>query len=178
MVLSAPGGGRISIGSDLRLRHLPTPICEAPGGSILQASRFLPIVPQGPRSSALPLRARIVPSGHVPYANDTSRTFPVVTAAPGSWLSYTVVLTNHSAKTFSFARHCPAYVESVEEGRQAAYVLNCHAVPTIAPHASARFAIRLRVPQHLKVGDSYSVTWNLAPHSWNAPFAQISLRLR
>ena len=178
-VLSAPGGGRISIGGNLRSHRLPTPICQASGGSsTLEASRFTPIVPQGPPSSALPLAAKIVPTGHVPYANDTSRSFSVVTAHPGTWLSYTVVLTNRRATPFSFGRRCPAYVESVIGTRQAAYVLNCHAVGAIAPHAAVRFDMRVPVPRHLKLGDAYTVTWELAPHSWNAPLAQISLRVR
>ena len=178
IVLSAPGGGRIALAADLRNHTLPAPSCQVPSGSILGASRFTPIVPQGPPSSALPLAARIIPTEHVPYANDTSRSFPVVSAHPGAWLSYNVVLTNRRSTPFSFGRHCPAYVESVIGNRQAAYVLNCHAIGAIAPHAAVRFAMRVPVPPHLKPGDSYTVTWNLAPHSWNAPVAQIGLRLR
>jgi Protein of unknown function (DUF4232) len=157
MVLSAPGGGRVSIGSNLLHRQSTTPICDAPTGSILAASRFTPIVPQGPPSSALPLRAQIVVNRPV---------------APGGWLSYTVVLTNRSAKPFSFGRACPAY----EEGfgfRPQAYVLNCRAVGSIAPHRAVRFAMRLRLPSRVwgKV-----LTWTLAPHSWNAPSATRVLR--
>lgn len=158
LVLSAPGGGRISIASNLLHHQATTPICQAPGGSTLDASRFTPIVPQGPPSSALPLGARIVSSGQVPHV--------------GAWLSYTLVLTNRSARPFSFGRGCPAY----EEGfglRAEAYVLNCHAVGTIAPHAAARFAMRIRVPTRVwgKV-----LTWTLAPHSWNPPSASKTLR--
>lgn len=177
MVLSAPGGGQISVGSDLRDHQLPAPICGMSGGSVLEAARFTPIVPQGPPSSALPLAAKIVPTGHVPQPGDTSLTFPVVSAHPGTWLSYTVVLTNRSSKPYAFGRSCPAYVESVTS-RQAAYVLNCHGIGAIAPHGAVRFAMRIPVPRHLKLGDSYPVDWELAPHSWNAPSTQISLRLR
>jgi hypothetical protein len=158
MVLSAPGGGRISIASNLLHHQSTTPICEARGGSILAAARFTPIVPQGPPSSALPLRARIVPTGQL--------------ARPGTWLSYTVVLTNRSSKPFSFGRACPAY----EEGfglRPEAYVLNCHAVGPIAPDASVRFAMRIRVPARLS---GRVLTWTLAPHSWNPPSAVKTLR--
>lgn len=178
IVLSAPGGGRISVGSDLHERRLPAPTCVGPGASVLAAARFTPIVPQGHPSSALPLDAKIVPTGHIPYANDMSRAFPVVNAHPGRWLSYTVVLTNRRARPFSFGRRCPAYVESVIGNRQVGYVLNCHAIPAIAPDAAVRFAMRIRVPQHLRLGDTYTVTWELAPHSWNPPLAQIGLRLR
>lgn len=175
-VLSAPGGGRISIGSN---RRQPiAPVCNSPTGSVLAASRFAPIVPQGPPSSALPLAARIVPTGDGPYANDTARSFPVVTARPGTWLAYTVVLTNRGARPFSFGRSCPAYEESVVGSRIAAYVLNCHAVGAIASHAAVRFAMRVSVPPHLKLGDTYTLTWELAPRSWNAPLAQMILGLR
>jgi hypothetical protein len=158
LVLSAPGGGRISIASNLLHHQSTTPICQAPGGSTLDASRFTPIVPQGPPGSALPLGVRIVRSGEVP---------PV-----GAWLSYTVVLTNHSGRPFSFRGGCPAY----EEGfglRAEAYVLNCHAVGTIAPHAAIRFAMRIRVPRRVR---GKVLTWTLAPHSWNPPSASKALR--
>lgn len=178
IVLSAPGGGSVAITGDLRSHQLPTPICQTPGGSILAAARFTPIVPQGPPSSALPLAAKIVPTGHVPYANDTSRSFPVVIAHPFTWLSYAVVLTNRSARPFSFGRRCPAYEESVSAGRMAAYVLNCHAIGAIAPHAAVRFAMRIPIREHLRSNGGYTLTWNLAPNSWNPPLAQISLRVR
>ena len=146
-VLLAPGGGRIAIGTHL------SPICQAPSGSTLAASRFTPVVPQGPPSTALPLGARIVPTTQVPQ--------------PGTWLTYTVVLTNRSAKPFSFGRACPAY----EEGfglRPEAYVLNCHPAGPIAPHASVRFTMRIRVPSRVS---GKVLTWTLAPHSWNPPSA-------
>lgn len=178
IVLSAPGGGSVAIRSDLRNHQLPTPICQARSGSILAAARFAPIVPQGPPSSALPLAAKIVPTGHVPYANDTSRSYPVVTAHAFTWLSYAVVLTNRGARTFSFGRRCPAYEESVSGGRIAAYVLNCHAIGAIAPHAAVRFAMRIPIREHLRSNGGNTLTWNLAPYSWNSPLAQISLRVR
>jgi hypothetical protein len=145
IVLAAPGGGTIAVG--------PTPSfseirCDpGRGASVLEAGRFAPIVPQGPPSSALPLRARIVSAG---------------TAHPGTWLSYTVVLTNRSAKPFSFGRSCPAYYESFGL-RPAAYILNCHAVASIAPHRAVRFAMRILVPRHAHLN---TLTWTLAPHSW------------
>lgn len=156
-VLSAPGGGRVSIGSNLLHHQSTAPICQAPGGSTLDASRFAPIVPQGPPSSALPLRARIVATGQA------ARSFAT--------FSYTVVLTNRSAKPFSFGRTCPAY----EEGfgfRPEAYVLNCHAVGPIAPRGAARFAMRIRVPSRVS---GKVLTWTLAPHSWNPPSAEKTL---
>lgn len=161
MVLSPSGGGRISVASDLRDHQLPAPgFCPPGGGSSLAASRFVPIVPQGGPSSALPLDARIVPVG---------------AAHRGTWLSYTVVLTNRGAKPFSFGRSCPAY----EEGfglRPAAYVLNCHGVGPIAPHAAVRFAMKVFIPRH---GAESTLAWTLGPHTWNGGvLAAQKLRLR
>lgn len=162
LVLSAPGGGRVSIGNNLLHHQSTAPICQASGGpSILDASRFTPIVPQGPPSSALPLAGRIV--------------VPVRSAHRGTWLSYTVVLTNRSATPFSFGRSCPAY----EEGfglRPTAYVLNCRAAGPIAPHGTLRFAMRILVPRH---GHLNTLTWILGPHTWNGGvLAQRDLLLR
>ncbi len=144
LVLTAPGGGKIAIGRTPAFREIG---CASRDGSVLDASRFAPIVPQGPPSSALPLAARIVLSG---------------TAHRGTWLSYTVVLTNHSSKPFTFGRSCPAYYEGFGL-RPAAYVLNCHAVGSIAPRGSVRLAMRVLVPRHAYVS---TLSWTLAPHSW------------
>jgi hypothetical protein len=142
IVLTAPGGGQVAIGRTASFREIG---CNSRLGSVLSAAKFAPIVPQGPPSSALPLSARIV----------------LPEARPGTWLSYTVVLTNSGTKPFSFGRSCPAY----EEGfglRPSAYVLNCHAVGTVAPHAAMRFAMRIFVPRH----GARTLNWTLAPHSW------------
>jgi len=148
MVLSPPGGGRVSLTSDPRAHQMPTPdACPPGGGSSLAASRFVPIVPQGGPSSALPLQARIVPIGAV---------------RRGTWLSFAVVLRNRGAKPFSFGRSCPAYYEGFGL-RPTAYILNCHGVGPIAPHRSARFAMRVLVPRHAHLN---TLTWTLAPHSW------------
>lgn len=178
MVLSAPGGGRISVMSNLLHHQQTTPICGGSGPSALGASHFLPIVPQGPPSSALPLKASIVPSAHIPLPGLPNHKYPVLTAERGRWLSYTVVLVNRAARPFSFGRSCPAYIESLIGHGQEAYILNCRAVGVIAAHASVRFAMRIPIPSRLRPGDGYTVLWNLAPHSWNAPSGQIHLQLR
>jgi hypothetical protein len=145
VVLTAPGGGSIAVGRASSFGEIR---CDsARGGSVLEAGRFAPIVPQGPPSSALPLRARIVSAG---------------TAHPGTWLWYTVVLTNRGAKPFSFGRSCPAYYEGFGL-RPAAYVLNCRAVGPIAPHHSVSFAMRVFVPRHAHLD---TLSWTLAPHTW------------
>jgi hypothetical protein len=150
LVLLAPGGGKIAVENTMgRVGHgMPVaPRCVGPGSSVLSASRFAPVVPQGPPSSALPLRARII---------------PLAAVRRGTWLSYTVVLTNHGTKPFSFGRTCPAYYEGFGL-RPAAYILNCHPVGTIAPHRGVRFAMQIFVPRHAHLN---TLTWTLAPHSW------------
>lgn len=144
LVLTAPGGGRIALDRTPFFREVG---CGNRDGSVLKASRFVPIVPQGPPSSALPLAARLVPAG---------------AAHRGTWLSYTVLLRNHGAKPFSFGRSCPAYYEGFGM-RPAAYILNCHAVGSIAPRATVRFAMRIFVPRHANLS---TLHWTLAPHSW------------
>ena len=114
----------------------------------MTVTKFTPYVPQGPQSSALPLTARI---GQLGALN------------PGGWVSYTVMLRNRSDKPFSFGRSCPPYEEGFFGLRPLAYVLNCHAVGSIAPHGAVSFRMLIHVPQH---GSSNLLTWNLAPHSF------------
>lgn len=167
VVLTAPGGGNI---------HLAPfhPSCYS--GYSAQATRYMPVVPQGPRSSKLPLSARIVSTGP-PFLNGYGRPLrdTHVAAQAGSWLSFTVVLTNRSKHAFRFGRRCPAYKEGADSGLDAnasenqVYVLNCHAVGPIAPHASVRFAMRVYVSKN--ADDMTGLLWTLAPHSYNAPEA-------
>lgn len=145
IVLRAPGGGTIAIGRTPFFREIR---CDsASGSSVLSASRFSPIVPQGPPHSALPLSAKIVLSGAVHR---------------GAWLSYVVLVRNRSTRSFSFGRSCPAYVEGFGN-RPEAYILNCHAAGPIGPHGAIRLAMRVFVPRHAELN---TLTWNLAPHSW------------
>ena len=167
VVLTAPGGGRI------RLKGPGFPYCNVPSASSVQATRYLPYVPQGPPSSALPLEARIVSGGPVSVKGKTL-TQPSFAARPGSWLSYTVVLTNRSRRPFRFGRTCPAYTEGFT--RLQAYVLNCHPVGSIAPGRSVRFAMRIRVPNLALSAPAFG--WTLAPHSYNAPAALAVVELR
>jgi hypothetical protein len=166
ILLKAPGGGTIAIRQNRidggHPRPLGAPPCYAPP-STLGTTRFTPYVPQGGPSSELPLRARIV--GGV-----AGVTPPSFVARPGSWFSYTVVLTNRSRHVFRFGRTCPSYTEGGFEKRLQAYVLNCRPVGAIGPGKSVRFAMRLHVPRHLdSPGPAFN--WTLAPHSWNAPQA-------
>ena len=102
---------------------------------------------------------------------------PSLVAQAGSWLSYTVTLTNSSRHVFRFGRTCPAYTEGIGADQDQAFILNCHAVGSIGAGQSVRFAMRVRVPQH--VGDSFPpLGWTLAPHSWNAPGALAVVAVR
>jgi hypothetical protein len=177
IVLTPPGGGQIRLTNAHTGHGLPSPVCNGGAGSLstLQAGDFTPYVPQGPPSSALPLKASIV-SGPPFVFKGKHIAGPTLYARAGSWLSYTVVLTNSSKHPFRFGRTCPAYTEGVDAQNQA-YILNCHSVGPIAPGESVRFAIRVRVPAH---PDSAlpSVGWTLAPHSWNAPQTTAFLQIR
>jgi hypothetical protein len=171
IALTAPGGGQILLHNRIN-GGLGAPPCYA-YPSTLAATRFTPHVPQGPRSSALPLRARIVSGGPV-WIKGKVLTQPSFVARAGSWLSYTVVLTNRSRRAFRFGRTCPAYTEGFV--RQQAYVLNCRPVGSIGPGKSVRFAMRMRVPRLALSAPAFG--WTLAPHTWNAPSALAVVDLR
>jgi len=164
LMLTAPGGGRVPLGGQNGFPHC--------GSATLEAGHFWPVAMGGPPSSHLPLRARIVSTGK-PWLDGFGKPLPdsTVVARAGSWLSFTVVLTNTSKHTFRFGRTCPAYTEGVlthaSSKANQAYVLNCHAVGAIAPRASVRFAIRVRVPADATSDDP--LEWNLAPHSFDPP---------
>jgi hypothetical protein len=179
MLLKAPGGGTIAIRQnriDGGRRPLGTPPCYA-SPSTLGATRFTPYVPQGPPSSELPLRARIVSDAGAPLQGDAG-TPPSFVIRPSWWLSYTVVLTNRSRHAFRFGRTCPVYTEGFSGHDLHGYVLNCRPVGSIGPGKSVRFAMRLRVPRHLDLGAPAFFGWTLAPHSWNAPQASADVAPR
>jgi hypothetical protein len=163
-LLKAPGGGT------LRLGNLGLPPCNPPSGP--GATPFVPVAAPTP---ALPLKVTILRDGPPPPARDDSIDGPVLVAPAGSWLSFTAVLTNRSAHVFRFGRSCPAYTEGVGGpgvwSHYDAYVLNCHGVGPIAPHASVRFAMRYHVPRSLD--DFDLLQWTLAPHS-SAPPGQLA----
>jgi len=162
LLFDAPGGGKIRLLNTVSGSAQPFPWS---GGDVLQATRFTPVIPTGPPSSALPLRARILSGG--PLVADKPN--PSFAARRGSWLSFTVVLTNRSARPFSFGRTCPAYTEQWGVARAQAYVLNCGSVGSIPPGKSVAFAIRTRVPNHDERAEIFS--WTLAPHTYKAPGA-------
>jgi hypothetical protein len=161
---------RLRSGTTLTLKLVHAPRCDDPSSpSVLSVGRFMPTLPQLPRSSELPLRATIV--GGLPL-RVKGRTKTVLRAHRGETLAYTVVLTNTAPKPFRFTRACPPYVEQLATSGGVAFVLNCARVGALAPHASMRFAMRMRVPSAAKPG-LWLLTWSLAPHSWNAPTASM-----
>jgi hypothetical protein len=174
IVLAAPGGGRIVLRANQIRGTLGAPPCYA-SPSTLSATRFTPVVPQGPPSSQLPLTARIV-SGPRFVIKGKSISDSSLVARAGGRLSYTVVLTNRSRHAFTFGRTCPAYTEGIGAAQNQAYILNCHAVGSIGPGRSVRFAMSVRVPRRLH--DPFPpLGWTLAPHSWNAPQALAIVRV-
>jgi hypothetical protein len=133
------------------------------------ATSFTPFVPQGLPSSALPLKASIG-SGQAVTIKGKTLTQPSFVARPGSWLSFTVSLTNRGDKPYRFGRTCPAYTEDWGGlARAQAYILNCHAVGPIASGQSVSFAMKIRVPDLKLRAPAFG--WTLAPHTYNAPTA-------
>jgi hypothetical protein len=174
IVVAAPGGGSLVLGrnglGEGAPRSLGAPNCLQPRSpSTLEATRYTPFVPQGPPTSELPLKARIVSAARLTVKGKAVS--PALVARPGGWLSYTVLLTNRSRKPFSFGRSCPAYTEQIDAYRGQAFVLNCRGVESISPGTSVRFAMRIRVPRRLGASHLAALGWILAPHTWNAPQA-------
>jgi hypothetical protein len=88
----------------------------------------------------------------------------------GGLLRYVVMLTNPSSRPVRF-RDCPGYTQGLytpTAQRRGSYRLNCIPVGSIAPGASAAFAIELRVPRRATIG-SAKLSWNLDTPS--GPFA-------
>ena len=89
----------------------------------------------------------------------------------GELLSYEVAVTNTGRRVFRFAgSSCPMYIEQVVPGPQQVYVLNCRPAGTLAPGATVLFEMELRIPANAALRNS-SLTWELAPKTYQAPFA-------
>jgi hypothetical protein len=171
LLLTAPGGGTIRMAQNRiggGARPLGAPPCNAGVPSVLSATRFTPVIPQGTLRSELPLRARMVSSAHLSVKGEQLQ--PAFIAHRGAWLSFTVVLTNRSRRPFAFGRSCPVYTEQWGLASPQAFVLNCRPVGLIGPGRSVRFAMRILVPRHARLYSS-AFDWTLAPHTWNAPQA-------
>jgi uncharacterized protein DUF4232 len=176
---SAGGSGTPPTGLELRLPSGTSLVVSVPGAprcdvaqapSTLSVSPFTPATRQLPPSSRLPLRAAIVGSRPV-RVKPGLHAFRV---RRGSVLHYGVALTNTGRRPFRF-RSCPVYREQLAPSvRERAYVLNCGPAGIVAPGATVRFAMELRVPRSAPLGAS-GLGWELAPKTYLAPFAGASV---
>jgi hypothetical protein len=175
--LAAPGGGTLRF-----VRETPAS-CHGLENLTVRATRYTPDILPGPRSTHLPLSARIVAPGlrrTKLLGTGTGHSFVPGYLAPAGekWLLYAVVLTNRSKDVFRFGKTCPAYTEGL--AHRVAYVLNCRPVGSIGPGESVRFAMRMRIPPRNPSfgGQGFAVSWVLAPHSYNPPSANWSVEVR
>lgn len=148
------------------------PRCDAPQDvSTLSVGPFEPTERHLPASSRLPLRAKIVGVRPV-RVKPGLRAFR---ARRGTVFHFVVALTNTGARTFRFARtSCPTYIEQLEAARTEAYVLNCRPVAAISAHGTVRFAMQIAIPERARLGNT-SLTWELAPRTYEAPFTPAAL---
>jgi hypothetical protein len=83
--------------------------------------------------------------------------------ARGATLSYTVTLANPTSRAVALASACPAYTEGLYTQSaqvRGSYRLNCAAAGSLAPNATATFAMELQVPETASPGVA-KVGWNL-----------------
>jgi hypothetical protein len=150
------------------------PRCDAPQyPSVVSIGPFAPAVRHLPESSRLPLRARIVGRRAVKVKPGVS----AFLVHRGQLLTYTVALTNTGNTAFHFAHSsCPTYIEEIATTHAQVYVLNCRPVPSIAPHETVLFEMRIVIADDTRAGIN-SLTWELAPKTYEAPFAPATLRI-
>jgi hypothetical protein len=148
------------------------PRCDQPQyPSTLSVGPYQPTLRHLPESSHLPLRVAIL-GGEPVLVKPHLRAFR---AHRGERFQYVVAVTNTSGTAFRFAKtSCPTYIEQIVPSAGQAYVLNCRPVASIAPHAHVLFAMEYVVPTNIHLGYS-SLTWELAPKTFNAPFAPAGL---
>jgi hypothetical protein len=161
---------RIPSGGVLRLFPGGTASCHgAKATTIVQANTFQPYVAPPRPSTAIPLKATLTKSHYA--------------ARRGSTLRYQVTLANQTGDNYRFGNACPVYVEEVGtpatilKGRGTAkevHYLNCRSV-VVRAYSSVTFAMELRIPKTLK--RAFLLEWQLAPHSYQAPFAPAGLTL-
>ena len=161
LMFGLPGGTAIHLSS------AQGPRCDrAASPSIVAVSPFAPALLPPPASSKLPLRAAIL--GRRPaVVKGGGHAFR---ARRGSLLSFVVRLTNTGARPFRFRGACPPYVLDLGTAPERAYVLNCRPAGTLAPRASARFAMRIRVSARERLGVA-ALGFTLAPLTSEAPQA-------
>jgi Domain of unknown function (DUF4232) len=169
-----PQGLRIGFASRtslvVQLAHAPR--CDVPQApSLLSVAPFTPAARTLGPSSRLPLRVTIVGPRPVPVKPGL-RAFRV---HRGELLHYRVALSNIGQRPFRFApTSCPIYLEQILPAPAQPYVLNCRPVAAIAPHRSVLFAMQIPIPATTRLGNN-SLTWELAPKTYEAPFAPAAL---
>lgn len=148
------------------------PRCDAPQDpSTISVGPFTPTVRHLPQSSRLPLKVRIVGPRPV-QVKPGLRAFRV---HRGELLHYEVALTNTDSSAFRFASSsCPSYIEGLAPSTPLGYVLNCRPAGRITPKATVLFAMQIRIPKSARLGIG-SLTWQLAPKTYQAPFAPAAL---
>lgn len=166
-----PARFTVTIPSGGTLRFFPggTPACHgAPSTTVVQTGAFMPYVPPAPKSTTIPLSAKLTQSQY--------------TVARGKTLRYQVNLANNTGFAYRFKK-CPVYVEQLGtpanllKGSGIAkevHYLNCRGV-TVKAYSSVTFAMQLRVPKTLRKG--FLLEWQLDPHSYSAPFAPAGVKL-
>jgi hypothetical protein len=178
-----PGGGNTSTPPDgLRIAlashtGLVVPLAQAPrcdqpqAPSTLSVAPFTPTPRRLPERSRLPLRVAIVGSRPV----EVKPGLHAFRVRRGELLHYRVAVTNTRSKPFRFARtSCPTYIEQLIPAVPQPYVLNCRPVTDIPPHRTVLFAMQVPIPADTRLGNN-SLTWELAPRTYQAPFASAAL---
>lgn len=171
----APPGAlvlRLSSGTSVSVPAAQAPRCDAPQyPSTLSVGPFTPAERHLPESSRLSLRATILGVRTV-LIKSGLRGFLV---HRGELFRYRVSLTNTGRATFRFARSsCPVYIEEPDPAPTEVYVLNCRPVGPIPLGRTVVFAMQVRIPATVRLGAG-SLTWQLAPKTYEAPFAAAPL---
>lgn len=136
------------------------PICSADGVTLRSSVLAAGVFDEPPRTTELNsplnrLRVRMHARGQ---------------AVAGRTLRYEVVLRNPTARPIAL-RPCPGYLqerfslataagdEAVDDAQ--VYRLNCRPVASVPAHGAIRFQMRVEVPDGLRPGRRFSVTWRL-----------------
>lgn len=163
---------RLASGTTIRVPLVRAPRCDAPHyPSTISVAPFTPTPRYLPESSRLPFRVAIAGSRPVSIKPGL-RAFRV---HRGERFRYDVAVTNTGGKPFHFATSsCPSYIEQFQGAAAQAYVLNCRPVGAIAPGATVLFEMQLSIPATARLGN-ISLTWQLAPKTFEAPFTAAAL---
>jgi len=156
---------------------ITVPVTQAPrcdslqDPSLVSVGPYMPTTRRLPESSRLPLRVAIVGSRTVQVKPGLG----AIRVHRGELLRYEVAVTNTGRSAFRFApSSCPVYIQELTLSSPQVYVLNCRRVRTIAQRATVLFAMQIRVPATARLGVG-SLTWQLAPKTYEAPFAPAAL---